>query len=59
MDVDNDLETVKRERNELQATLNKFERNVLEVICMFMYIYKLVRQEQPLPLEFVEWRERI
>ncbi|VUZ42255.1 unnamed protein product, partial [Hymenolepis diminuta] len=31
VDVDNDLETVKRERNELQSTLNKFERNVLEI----------------------------
>ncbi|VDO10454.1 unnamed protein product [Rodentolepis nana] len=31
VDMDNDLETAKRERNELQAMLNKFERNLLEI----------------------------
>ncbi|KAM7540194.1 hypothetical protein Aperf_G00000026758 [Anoplocephala perfoliata] len=30
-DMDADLESVKRERNELQATLNKFEQRLLEI----------------------------
>nr|CDS32753.1 centrosomal protein of 135 kda [Hymenolepis microstoma] len=53
VDMDTDLETAKRERSELQAMLNKFERNLLE-IQEEVRLLKSERDQLLLQLEQIE-----